>query len=321
MNLSKYTIYWFNTYRKARQRPTTQITSQSIINTHIVNSTLGEMNISDITTEDIQEFLVHLLLHGNRCKIKSMNKEGSPLSHNTVNKVRQILIAVFESAIRDKLISLNPAKYTFAISEEWSDKPVFTVEMQKKFLEAAKNKKYYIAYIILFFSGIRRSELLGLSWDNIDLRKNIIKINQTLVMLKGKPQLCLSTKTKNSIRNIPIPKDIKILLSELKKTQKEKQISNEHNLVFINNDGSPYNPNNFSRNFKNLLKKLGFNNKLHLHSTRHTWATNMVQLGVPITDIQHLGGWSDCSILLDIYAHSVNKSQRRATNKLFKQYF
>lgn len=89
---------------------------------------------------------------------------------------------------------------------------------------------------------------------------------------------------------------------------------------FTSKDGSPYNPNYFSRNFKNLIKHMPFlSDNLHLHSTRHTWATNMLQCGATISDAQALGGWSRPDTLLNVYAHSVKESQRRAMKKLYKE--
>ena len=65
---------------------------------------------------------------------------------------------------------------------------------------------------------------------------------------------------------------------------------------------------------------MGLPSDLHLHSTRHTWATNMVQLGIPLSDIQALGGWSRPDVLLRIYAHTLQESQKKAINKLWKQF-
>jgi len=90
--------------------------------------------------------------------------------------------------------------------------------------------------------------------------------------------------------------------------------------VFANKDGSPHNPSYFSRNFKNTIRRLGFcANELHLHSTRHTWATNMIQCGIAISDVQSIGGWSRPDTLLNIYSHTVKESQRKAMKKLYNE--
>ena len=130
-------------------------------------------------------------------------------------------------------------------------------------------------------------------------------------------------KTKNAFRTIPIPDEIKRDLHAVKRRQiaereENDNWSNPHNLVFTQKNGSPVNPASFSRNFKQLLKRHGFPTDLHLHCTRHSWATNLVQLGIPLSDIQAMGGWSRPDILLQIYSQSVKQSHKKAIRKLYK---
>lgn len=307
-----------------KQAETTKEAMWSLIKNHINCSPLGLTEIKDITTKDIQEFLINELFHGKKTKLKNLDLSGQLLSHHTIIKLRQLLIATFKKAVQENIILHNVAENTEALSTPWHESPVFSPENQKKFLAAAINHRFYVAYVLLFYLGCRRSEILGLSWDSIDLRKNILTIRQVLIIEHGEIVIRQRAKNRNSIRTIPFPKEIKYLLIEWRKRQKEESkqpgYNNKYNLVFCNKNGSPHNPAYFSRNFKSLIKKLDFcSNELHLHSTRHTWATNMVQLGIGIADIQALGGWSRPDTLLNIYAHTVKESQRKAMKKLFKE--
>lgn len=324
MKLKDYMLYWYNTYRLPRQQKTTQIVNLSLINNHIIGSIVGEMELCDVTTRDLQEFLTEEFLHGKKTVLKNLDLRGKALSPYTVIKLRQLLVAMFRQAVKENIVVSNAAENTEPLPIPWHDSPVFTPDNQKKFLEAARNHRFYIAYVLLFYLGCRRSEILGLNWDSIDFRKNILIIRQELLLENNEVVLRKRGKTRNSIRTIPFPKEIKFLLGEWRKRQKEESraegYKNEYNLVFCNKDGTPHNPAYFSRNFKALIKRLDFcSDELHLHSTRHTWATNMVQLGISITDIQALGGWSRPDTLLNIYAHSVKDSQRKAMKKLFKE--
>lgn len=323
MLLKDYVCYWYMTYKQPKHQKNTQETYLSYIHTHICPSSLGAMEIGEIGVGDVQGFLSELLLRGNKCPIASIGSLGKPLSHWTVTKIRQILISVFKHAVKEGMVSRNPAADTEPVSIKWSKGPVFLPEVQKKFLQATRAHRFYTAYVLLFFLGLRREEVLGLSWNQIDLRRNELSIQQVLVMEGRKPVLRECTKTRTSLRVIPFPQEIKCLLADWKKQQKEESASvtgwhNPHSLVFTNKDGSPHNPTYFSRNFKNVVKRLDFcDNRLHVHSTRHSWATNMVQSNAAITDIQSLGGWSRPDVLLNIYAHTVKKSQRRAMKKLY----
>lgn len=324
MKLGDYVMYWYTTYRMPYQQRNTQLTCMNLLKNHIEGSELAEKELSHVTARDIQLFLNEQRLHGCKKLFSREFPDGKPLSAHTIGKLRQFLIASYKQAIKENIVTRNMAEDTEPVSLPWHDNPVFTPENQKKFLQATKNHRFYTAYVLLFFLGCRRSELLGLSWDNIDFRSNTIKIRQVLIIEDGHPVLREQTKTKASIRTIPFPKEIKFLLQEWKQKQKaESKMSNyhnEHNLIFTNKDGTPHNPTYFSRNFKNTIRRMGFcSNDLHLHSTRHTWATNMIQCGTAISDVQSIGGWSRPDTLLNIYSHTVKESQRKAMKKLYKE--
>jgi len=212
------------------QKRNTQLTCLNLINNHIIGSELADISIDNVTPKDIQLFLNDQRLHG--CK-KQFNREfpnGKPLSPHSIVKLRQFLIAAFKQAIKENIVTRNIAEDTEPVSLSWHDSPVFTPENQKKFLQATRNHRFYTAYVLLFFLGCRRSEILGLSWDNIDFRSNILKIRQVLIMEDGKPVLREQTKTKASIRTIPFPKEIKYLLQEWRERQKfESKANNYHN--------------------------------------------------------------------------------------------
>lgn len=317
-------MYWYETYRMPHQQRNTQLSCISLIKNHIICSTLGDKDIVNITARDIQIFLNEERLHGNRKQFNRLFEEGRPMSAHSMIKIRQLIIAAFKQAVKEDIVRRNIAEDTEPIPLPWRDSPVFTPENQRKFLAYTKNHRFHTAYVLLFFLGCRRSEILGLSWDNIDFRSNILKIRQALIVEGGVPVLKKRTKTRNSIRTIPFPKEIKYLLQEQRQRQKieskNEGYNNEFNLVFTNRDGTPHNPTYFSRNFKNTIRRLDFcSNDLHLHSARHSWATNMVQCGNAISDIQAIGGWSRPDTLLNIYSHTVKDSQRKAMKKLYKQ--
>ncbi len=326
MKLKDYMLYWYQTYRMPRQVKTTQQTCLSLIHNHICDSEIGEKELSDINTSDIQSFLTDELMHGCKVRLKHYSRIGQPLSSHSVVKLRQLLVAMYRQAQKENIVIKNVAEDTERVPLPWKEAPVFTPEAQRKFLVATKTHRFYAAYVLLFFLGLRRSEVLGLAWDAVDFRRNSIMIKRALVV-EGKSIVLRSrTKTRASVRILPIPQEIKFILQEHRQRQKEEALMlgekyrNEYGLVFTSKDGSPYNPIYFSRNFKNMIKRMSFlPDSLHLHSTRHSWATNMLQCGIPISDAQSLGGWSRPDTLLNIYAHSVKDSQRKAIKKLYKE--
>lgn len=325
MTVSEYIKYWYETYRLPNQVETTRETTLSLIRCHINNTPLGALELHEVTSHDVQVHLTMERMQGNKTELRNYSQKGKPLSAYTVSKLRTLLIACFERACKEGLLTENVASYTEPVKNKWHDAPVFSAEAQRKFLQATRGHRFYVAYVLAFYLGMRRSEILGLSWDSVDLRRNMLVIRQVLVMEKGMPVLRQRTKTHASMRTIPFPMEIRELLREVKRRQAEEKHTiecyyNENHLVFSNPDGSPHSPVYFSRNFKAMCKKIeGVDSSLHLHSARHTFATNMVRLGIGIADIQAIGGWSRPDVLLRIYAHSVKESQRKAVKKLFKE--
>ena len=324
MLVKNYVYYWYNTFAKINQTTTTIQITENNIRTHIAPSALGHMEITKVQLKDLQSFLIELLTHGNKCPLHNIHSYGKPLSHWTVRKIRQILINAFQLAVKETLIPYNYATDTTPISVPMSTVIPFTIIQQKKILNITRNHRHHAAYMLCFYCGCRRGEILGLSWNNVHFTENYIFISQTLIMENNEPTLKKNhAKTSKSLRAIPIPKDLKFELHDVKKRQlQEKQAlgknwKNHDNLVFTNKDGSPVNPNYFSRNFKQCLKRHGFPKELHLHNTRHSWSTNLVQLGVPIPDIQAMGGWSRPDVLLTIYAQTVQKTHKKAIQKLY----
>lgn len=322
MTVSEYILYWYETYKRMNHAATTSEATLSRIRTHILGSRLGRMELNAVLVKDIQEFILSLSQNGNKSRIGNFMQYGKQLSNATVSKIRQILICAFRQAEKEELISFNPAFESEGIKIPHKETRAFTKEETKRFLNYTKNHRHYAAYLLLFSTGLRRSELLALSWDDIDTTERVLRVRKTLVIEGSIPTVRDMTKTPKSVRNIPIPMGIIQALGNVRErqTSEEKTLpywSNPNNLIFTKKNGECLNPSSFSRNFKNILKSLGFSNELHLHSTRHTWATRMVQLGIPLTDIQKLGGWTTSRMLLEIYSHTVQESQRIAMESVF----
>lgn len=320
--VGEWVEYWYITYKEPKHALTTRQVQWTYINCHI-KPLIGDMLLNQVKTYHIQNMINYLQKEGNRTKLKHSNGYGKPLAAWTVKKIRAMLLAAFDVAVREKLIEKNPVRETEPITVQTLQVAYFTPKQQELFLEKTRKHRFHVAYQLLFYTGCRRSEILGLTWDCVDFENNQIHIRNVLIVINGNPVPKNYPKTKASVRTIPVhPSLMRMLKDHLLKQKiesKNPSYDNKHNLVFCNKDGSPHSPTYFLHNFKATIRRLGLPTKLRVHSTRHTFATNLLKLpGVSIADVQQLGGWSDTRVVLDIYAHTVKESQRNAVKKLFE---
>lgn len=321
ITFGNYMYNWYMIYKYPKHEITTRNVCLTYINIHVKPSNIGRKFIQNLSTRDVQEFLSNLLQYGNK-SILRMKKKG--LSNWTVNKIRSLIISCLNQAVRENIVKENVASYTENIRIINVPKNIFTKEQQVLFLNNSKNYRYHLAYELLFFTGTRRSEILGLSWDKVNFHNNTIFISQVLVVINNKPKLKAIPKNKSSIRVIPLPQELMNKLLILKKEQEEyfskHKYTNMYNLVFCTKKGDVYNPNNLLQNMKKRLKRLGLPKDLHIHSTRHTFATNLIHNKVAIVDIQKLGGWANPDILLNLYAHTLQESRIKAIDELYANF-
>ncbi len=315
---------WYKEFKEPRHAVTTRQVQTVYIEKHIIPY-LGHYPLSELTTPIIQAFFNHLQKAGNQSRLKHVTPPNPGLASWTVKKIRALLMSALEAAIKFNHITTNPVRKTEPIVVKTLTVAPFTEEQQRIFLAGTRRHRHHLAYRLLFYTGCRRSEILGLIWDNVNLGKREIYIRKVLVCVDGAPILRDYPKTKASIRSIPLHPDLCEALEAhrvMQQAEKDKAGDNwqKHGLVFCNADGSPHSPTYFLHNFKMAIRKLGLPRLLRIHSTRHTFATNLLQQGTAIVDVQKLGGWSDTRVVLDIYAHAVQESQRSAVEQLYSNH-
>ncbi len=162
MNLGDYIEYWYKTYKLPKHAKSTVEVALNHIKTHIQLSELGRMELVNIRTQDIQKFLTELLLYGNKCKLKNMKTYGKPLSHWTVQKIRQLLISAFTQAIREGIILRNHAIESSIIINQTlvieNNEPVLkkrtkTMRSLYKHLEVGLDLMYYSIFMPIQFKN------------------------------------------------------------------------------------------------------------------------------------------------------------------------
>ena len=256
------------------------------------------ITLQGLTPKDIQDFYLE--------KLKTVS--ASSVIHYHANIHRAL-----KHAVKLDLIPTNPADKVDRPKKDRFIGSFYDAEEVNKLFEVSKGTKLEFPILFGAFYGLRRSEALGLKWDAIDFENDSITIRHTVtsVTLDGKVQLVAAdtTKTKSSLRTLPLVPFVKERLLALKKEQENnrrlcgrsyhKQYAG---YVCINEMGDLIKPHYVTEQFPKLLDANGLR-RIRFHDLRHSCASLMLANGVPMKQIQDWLGHSDFSTTANIYAH------------------
>lgn len=313
LTMAEWLTTWLNEYMKPSLRPTTWESYQVQVEKHI-SPALGLLRLNQLQTSHLQK-LYNDKLSGGRAD----GKEGG-LSPKSVRYIHTVIHAALEQAKKEGKITINPADAVRLPSLQQKEIQCLDTEGVKKFLTAARETKYFPAYYLVLNTGLRRGELLGLRWKDVDLKAGTAAVNQGLVRTKA-GLVFQEPKTKLSTRTIGISPQVVSVLKEHKKRQNEGRLAageaynRELDLVFCNELGQPLCPRGFTRHYERLLKKAGLP-KISFHALRHTFATLSIQEGVSARAVQEALGHHKVAFTLDVYSSVTSKMKKEATDKI-----
>lgn len=319
LNVREYFNKWLREYAKQNLSPTTYDGYKMIVRKHIIPA-LGALKIEEVKP-------LHIVEYQNR-KLRTGRKDGKKggLSKKTVLQHHRVLNKAFKQAVMWRLLSHNPMEAVSAPRPKQPEINFLTrneIDELLKLAEKDDKWSYYFIYLAVN-TGMRRGELLGLTWDHIDFKKQTIHVKQNLVRSREEGVIIKSPKNRSSKRVIKIEKDDTKILIELKKIQNENKLlfggdyKNKHNLVFAKENGEMLYPNTATKRFSALVKKLNFEN-VRLHDLRHSHATLMLQAGVHPKVVQERLGHATITTTLNTYSHVIPTLQEESVKK-YKQY-
>ena len=192
-----------------------------------------------------------------------------------------------------------------------------SIDEQKRLEKAAKTTKapYDIAIIVALYTGVRVGELCGLTWDDIDFERRTMHIKRTLQRIRNDGEDAQKTKiivtppkSPSSIRDIPLPGFLLVLLRERKKTAK-----GEYVLTF--ESGQRLEPRYIQSHFKKVLRAANVKN-VNFHTVRHTFATRALENGFDVKSLSEILGHASATVTLDKYAHVLDEHKRSLMEKM-----
>jgi integrase len=296
----------------AGYKPNTYLSTVYRMDAYFVPA-LGHLPLSKITPRHIQKLINQFLDDG--------------LHPNTVNHYYATLHTCLESAVKQGKINFNPCNRVELPKKVKSKNNFLSQEEALQLLDAVRNHQLFSVLIPLALATeARLSELLALTWTDINLEQGLVSINKTLTKTKdahGKLTLLTVTpKSDSGKRDILLP-DFAIQALRSHQSSQRKQLlaggrKNHLNLVFLQFSArrvrDHFAPDNVSETFNQFAKRLGF--AITFHDLRHTGATLLLESGVDAKTVSERLGHSDVTVTMNIYGHVTKKMKDRSAHTL-----
>ncbi len=275
----------------------------------LVSDRLGHIQLQKLNKGQLDKLVTDLLTSGRR--IGNIQRQG--LSPRSVNQALMLLGSVLDDAVRQGTLSRNVAKLVERPSQVKKDMRTWTANQAGAFLEAVADHRLNAAFQLSLY-GLRRGEVLGLCWSDIDLQAKTLTIHRARVEVTGTGIVEVGPKTERGKRTLPLDDAMVAALRSLRTQQSRERLAagtayraacpdcgGEH--LVVNELGHTYRPEWFSDEFRRMAKVAGLP-VIRLHDARHTCGTLMHLRGVPTAVISKWLGHATASFTMATYVHS-----------------
>ncbi len=234
--------------------------------------------------------------------------------------VHSVLKSALEHAVREDDLPRNVARNVKSPAPRPRRFKPFTASEARQFLHAASSDRLHALYELALRTGLRKGELLGLHWDDLDLDSGTASIHRSLQHTPTGGLTILHTKTRASERRIALPTEcINSLKTHQERQQEERGAAGtgwtDSGLVFTTSKGRPLDPTNLTRRFRCLLHSAGLRT-IRFHDFRHSTATLLLEQGIDLVVIKELLGHAHIGVTAGVYAHVRLRLQRQAIDTL-----
>jgi site-specific recombinase XerD len=281
----------------------------------IKEDAFGQLKVRNVKPSDAKGFYIEL--------------HDSGAKRNTISIYHSVLRPAFEMAVDDDMIRKNPFKFQVSdlLPNDADKRTALTKTQQENYLRFNQNygqSNYYDDIVILLGTGLRVSELYGLTKSDVDFKTRCIYIDHQLCRTAEKPYFVTSPKTNSGVRTIPMTDTVFLAMKRVWKNRLtpkvEFLVDGYSGFLFLDKDGKPkvaMHLENYMRGIQLRVNKVYGKSfpRVTPHVLRHTFCTNMQQAGIDVKSLQYLMGHSNVSVTLDIYTHTDFSAVQEAFNK------
>jgi integrase len=302
--LSQWLDQWLEIKGTDGTRSSTLRSYRGLVDNH-VRPGLGRKRLDKLTAADVRTFITE--------------KSQTDLSPATVAHLLRLLRNALGEAERLDLVGHNAAKAVKMPRVPSREVAALDIDQARVLLTVLRGHRLHALFATTLVLGLRRGEVLALTWSDIDLDNNLVRIRQSLQRLDGSLQL-VETKTKASTATLAVPPGLTAILTRHRLQQQTDRLKLRAawpglDLVFTSTTGTALEPRNVSREWERLRRQAGFP-ELRLHDLRHSCATILTALGVHPRVVMEMLRHSQIGITMNTYAHVAPLLQREAADAL-----
>ena len=305
MPFGEWIDIWYQSYEKPRVRVTTQANLENLIYNHIIPS-VGKIQLDKLTQQDLQQFYGDLKKGG---RLIMIEQHGEGVSDRTVRGCHAMCRKCLEKAEIEGLIYKSPAVGIKLPPKKAREIKILTPEEMQRFLMQAHYEGFYELFLLELSTGMRRGEILGLKWDDLDLKTGALHIQRQVTTSNGKA-IVSEPKTKASIRTIILNPSIIKVLTKYKDTVKSEWI-----FPSPVKENAPFHPQSIYKKTQQILERSGCK-RVRFHDLRHTFATMALSHGMDIKTLSSTIGHISAETTLDIYSHITDSMLKTAAVKI-----
>ncbi len=318
ITVSQWLERWLTEILPGRVAPATIDNYRVIVDVHIV-PVLGRKRLTKLTPDDVQQLI--------RMKEVEVRQEAADdrcavvgYSVSTLRRIRAVLVQAIKQAERWGLVGRNVAALTDGPKAVRVEGRSMTLEQARMLMQAVKEDRLEAAYVVMLSLGLRRGELLGLSWSDIDFDGASITIRQALPARRAGEALVLREPKSGSRRTLMVPSQVLTSLRRHRAAQNAERMRlgvswADTGLVFTTESGSAIDPRNFHRSTSAIAKKAGLGH-WHPHQLRHSAASIMLAQAVPLEVVSEVLGHASIRMTKDVYGHLIGNQKRDAADAM-----
>ncbi len=310
LTVAEYLESWLEDHARHAVSAKTFERYAEIVRKHLVPA-LGARPIAKLAPIEIQTYYGKALTEGRR-------RATGGLSAQTVKHHHRVFSQALRQAVRLQLIQRNPCDAVDPPRPVRHEMQTLDYGQSAALLKAAEGGRHYLPILLALTTGMRRGEVLGLRWRDVDLEHDVLSVTQTLEQTKEGIAF-KAPKTPRSRRSIELTETTILALRAHRARQAEEKLRagrawQDHGLVCARELGEPMIPRDLTKAFQRLCKREGLT--LRFHDLRHTHLTHLMAEGTHPKIASERAGHSSVAITLDLYSHVIPGMQRDAADKV-----